>query len=135
LQIAKEMDSESFQGTLHKYVNGRVPSPTQRTARKIADYFEVPIDAIYTKAAAEKVAAERAAAKFLPSAPGTAPAADAAESAGVYQMTKAPAHQLSNTLQLRIQALTPDQLRGLETVVGAYLDAVAPLSRAKRRSP
>lgn len=53
--MAKAMKDPSFQGSLHKFCNGRVASPTHASASRIADHFKIPIEAIYNDKIAEKV--------------------------------------------------------------------------------
>lgn len=45
--IAREMDKATFQGTLHRYLNGKSPQPSRYTAKRIADFFRLPIEVIY----------------------------------------------------------------------------------------
>jgi len=123
LQVAKEMHSPSFQGTLHKYINGLVPNPSRPTAAKIAKYFDLPVDAVYDQAQATKAAKDRGIA--LPSK-----AWGVAEPTAIYNAALR-SKKLTPATEQRIQALDDDQLKGLEAVVLAYLDAVAPRGRAK----
>ncbi len=59
LQVATEMDRASFQSTLHKLVNGQIVAPTRPTAKKVADYFELPVEALYDARLATQIAVER----------------------------------------------------------------------------
>lgn len=125
MQVARDMDKASFQGTLHKYINGRVPNPTRQTAQKIAKHFGLPIDALYDRAMAARLAAERGL------SPTRISSLAAAEPIPKYFATASPKRRLSRALELRIEGLTNDQVRGLESVLTAYLDAVAPKGAAK----
>jgi hypothetical protein len=53
------MKAPSFQGTLHKYINGHVRSPSRSTAERIAKHFDIPTEAIYDEKVATQIAAER----------------------------------------------------------------------------
>lgn len=47
LPVAKAMNAQGFQPTLHKFISGHVPQPKHSTAARIADHFGIPLDAIY----------------------------------------------------------------------------------------
>jgi hypothetical protein len=55
LPVAKAMRAESFQGTLHKIAAGRVEIPSRGSAKRIADHFGIPIDALYDDALAARI--------------------------------------------------------------------------------
>jgi DNA-binding XRE family transcriptional regulator len=59
LPVAKAMKAPSFQGTLHKFINGHVDSPSRSTAERIARHFRIPVDAVYDEKLAAKIALER----------------------------------------------------------------------------
>ncbi len=58
-KVARDMRSPSFQGTLHKICSGHVRSPKRESAERIAQFFNIPVDAVYDPAAAQRVAEER----------------------------------------------------------------------------
>lgn len=120
--VATEMDKATFQGTLHKYINGHVPAPSRGTAEKMTTYFQLPVDAIYDAAVATRIAGERGITlrrKTL----------GVAEPAPLWPLHQ-PRKGLGAALETRIQQLDPAQLRGLETIVAAYLDAIVPKGNA-----
>jgi DNA-binding XRE family transcriptional regulator len=131
LQVATEMHSATFQGTLHKFINGRVPSPSRTTAERIARYFDLPVDALYSVAVATRIA------KAL---------GHAGEAAGIGHLVREPAAAydarparpvrplLNAALDARIAALDQQQLAGLISVVVAYLNAIAPSSTVRKRA-
>lgn len=125
--VATEMRSRSFQGTLHKFVAGNVPSPTHETAQTIARYFDLPIDALYSEKAATRLAIERGIDRSSSGRP------TAEEPPAVYALPAKSTRALPDELELRILALRPDQRAGLETVIRAYLDALAPVRVQKTR--
>lgn len=137
LQVAAEMDKPSFQGTLHKFAHGLVPTPSHKTARKIADYFQLPIEAIYDKAVAARIARERgvnawtgpASAPHQPQQlelqePGPQP----------YRIGSKPSRALNSVLIERIGRLDAAQLATVEGLITSYLDAVAPVKHSKAAS-
>lgn len=131
LQVATEMHSATFQGTLHKFINGQVPSPSRSTAERIARYFDLPVDALYSTAMATKVA------QALGHGSHTARAgALVREPVALYDARPArPPRPLFNpALDARIAALDPQQLAGLTSVVTAYLNATATDSATRKRA-
>lgn len=127
MQVARDIDCASFQGTLHKYINGQVPNPTRNTASKIAKHFGLPVDAIYDKAAAERIARERGLLDLV------TPLKVAEPTANFMVSIPLQPRKLSAAIEAHIQRLDIEQLKGLEAVVSAYLDAVAPKRLAKTK--
>lgn len=132
LHVATEMHRASFQGTLHKFINGDVESPSRATAERIARYFKLPADALYDAQLATRIARERgviaghAAAKHEVREP----------SAGyvVQPLHKPPKRHFAAAIEARIDALDAMQLKALEAVVTAFLDATAPKRPKARRA-
>lgn len=58
-RVARQMRRPTFQGTLHKIVNGKVRAPERPSAELIADYFKIPVEAVYDGEVAGRVAQER----------------------------------------------------------------------------
>ncbi len=121
LEVATQMDKPSFQGTLHKFVNGNVSSPSRATAEKIAKYFQIPTEAVYSEKLATDVAAEKGV-RALPGGRRVIHEMQVRETQKPYGMHR----RLPAALQSRIDRLSDDQFKGLETVIKGYLDAVAP---------
>lgn len=118
LLVATEMDKASFQGTLHKYINGHVTAPSRGTAEKIANYFGLPVDAIYDATVATRIAGERG----ITLARTTFGVVEPLQFRSLQPRSKG----LGAALENRIQQLDRAQLNGLESIVVAYLDAIAP---------
>ena len=55
LAVAKAMHKPSFQGTLHKICAGHVANPARASARRIAEHFSIPVDAVYDADVATRV--------------------------------------------------------------------------------
>jgi len=122
LQVAREMQKASFQGTLHRYINGNASNPTRQTAKAIADYFNLPVDALYDKALALRIAKERGL------APDTRlpPVVLAQEPAPVRKYHEAE-EALPAVLMARIKRLKAEHRKGLISMMETYLDAVDPM--------
>lgn len=131
LQVAAEMDKPSFQGTLHKFASGNVPNPSHATARKIADYFNLPIEAIYDKSAATHIARERGLIADKTER-GRAHHIDEPAVAPHKVRQIKPARTLNDKLLDRISALDDVQLQALESVIKSFLDAVSPAAKVSK---
>lgn len=46
---ARAMGDQKFQGTLHKFISGNVPAPARKTAARIADHYDIDVEAIYVE--------------------------------------------------------------------------------------
>lgn len=120
LQVAREMHSTRFQGTLHKYLSGNTTSPDRRTAERIATYFKIPVDAIYDARVARTVAIER---RLNVHSPASYPMAH--EPAPHYGAAPPDASGIIPAALLeRIHRLAPEQRTALFALLRAHLDAV-----------
>jgi DNA-binding XRE family transcriptional regulator len=119
LEVATQMDKASFQPTLHKFVNGLVSNPSRKTAKKIADYFELPTDAMYDKALATRIAHERG---LHVQKGGVKPVELKAQE----RSARYTSGGLHKSILARIDALTSKQLKGLEQLIKTYLEAIEP---------
>ena len=133
LQVAREMKNANFQGTLHKFMAGNVASPKRSTAEVIAAYFDLPVDALYDDAVASRIAVERG----VTAAAGAASAAVREHAPPVYmEAHPSRAPRFAADVERRILRLSESQRLGLETIMRAYLDTLAPTSAsAKTRRP
>lgn len=131
LQVATEMHRPSFQATLHKFIHGDVTSPSRATAERISTYFGIPTDALYDKAAARKVAEERGvqASASAPKDDGLRLSRAVQEAPSPYRVTGR--RDFPDSLKARIGRLSDDQWQSLQSVVTAFLDAVAPPGAGK----
>jgi hypothetical protein len=59
LTVVANRIQAGFQPTLHKFVSGRTREPSRQTAALIAEFFRIPLEALYDEEVATKVAAER----------------------------------------------------------------------------
>jgi len=59
LPLAKKLGKASLQAPLHRYTRGMVPSPDISTARPLAKFFNLPVEAIYDEKVATAIAKER----------------------------------------------------------------------------
>ena len=57
--LAKKMGKPKLQPQIHRFVNGQVANPERKTALPLAEYFGLPLEAIYDEKLATKIAAER----------------------------------------------------------------------------
>lgn len=55
LPVAKAMGVETFQGTLYRIAKGTTTEPSRESAQRIAKHFNIPIEAMYDDAVAERV--------------------------------------------------------------------------------
>lgn len=55
LPVARAMGDPGFQPTLNKIVNGKVPSPTAKSAERIASHFGIPLQAVWNEDEAQRV--------------------------------------------------------------------------------
>lgn len=124
LQIAKDMHRASFQSTLHKFVHGDITVPTHGTAKRIADYFDLPIEAMYDSKVAAKYAQERGLA-YQPGTPSSL-AIHAHEEAPTKLTPKATVRQLPAATLARISSLNKEQFSALDLMITSYLNTVAP---------
>lgn len=133
LQVATEMHRASFQGTLHKLINGEVDSPSRQTAERIARYFKLPADALYDATLATRIARERG---LLSPQAGAKLEVREPEGAWAVQSIPIPSRgRFAPAVESRIGGLDHHQLKALEAVVVAFLDATSPKqSTAKRAS-
>lgn len=123
---ARAMGNEKFQGNLHKLTKGKVSSPERATAERIAAYFEIPIEAIYSDEVATRVAAERgllAGAGLTPMSPEEADSLPDDSKVSRVRRTTLPALAKAELLRglMVIKAeedLPPDIIRGYDV----YLD-------------
>jgi hypothetical protein len=125
LQLAKDIHKATFQGTLHKLINGNVPKPTQPTAKRIADYFGLPLDAMYDERVATQIAIERGLVYPQPVAAAPPVAARESTPAAPTPITRAR-RTLPPAILDRMQDLSQAQMEALTAMVKAYLDGVAP---------
>lgn len=116
LEAAKAMRSATFQGTLHRFLHDDTRSPSRATAELIANYFKIPVDAIYNAAAATRVAVDLGLVEGAPPANLTA-----REPEAQYGL---PKRELSPELQRRIRALDDEQFNLLEKTLANVLDAL-----------
>lgn len=116
-QVAIEMRDSTFQGTLYKFMAGGVASPQRATAERIARHFKLPIDALYDEAIATRVATERGIAAHEPPL--------VAREAEFYPLGRTPPQRLADDIVQRIEHLRPEQVRRLEVIIRAHLDALA----------
>lgn len=138
LQVAEEMArKKSFQGTLYKYVAGNVASPSRATAEKIAKYFALPVDAIYDEGLATHIAGERGlTVTRQPVVAEPAKSYAIPAPAPIPISTRATQDlRFSSAVEARLCALSAAQLRQVEAVVVAFLDAIEPAqARGKQAS-
>jgi hypothetical protein len=59
LPLAKKIKKPNLQPQIHRFMHGEVESPSRSTAAPIAEYFGIPVDAIYEEKIATAIAAER----------------------------------------------------------------------------
>lgn len=119
---AKAMNRASFQPTLHKFLHGQIESPTRPTAKRIADFCKVPVEAIYDAAVATRIGKELGLHKGDAAiAPAPKPAN---EPVPIYTARKG--NQFAVSTMTRIAALSPKQFKALNQMVLVYLDGVAP---------
>ena len=58
-KVARAMGKRVSQSTLHKICDGKVASPKADSAKAIADFFELPLEAIYDERVASRIWEER----------------------------------------------------------------------------
>lgn len=119
LPLAKKMGKEKLQPQIHRFVKGEVKEPARTTAAPLAEYFKLPIDAIYD----EKVAtaeAKRLGIKPLPPGLVPAPSAKAAKS------VKAPFDPDVMEFARMVQKLSPTERRKLKMLYQVARDGVHP---------
>lgn len=127
LEAAKAMRSATFQGTLHRFLHDDTRSPSRATAELIANYFKIPVDAIYSQAVAGKVAADLGLIEA-----SSQPAHVARDVEATYALHR---RELSAELQRRIQALDDDQFALVERSIANILDAIdSSHSKSKRHA-
>jgi transcriptional regulator with XRE-family HTH domain len=118
-EIAREMQSRNFQGTLHKFLSGQVREPSRATAERIARYFKLPLEALYDV----RVATAEAARRGLPALPERDTTIRLLrEPQAAYGAT--PSTALSPALLARLAALPPTQVEAIERIIQAHLDAM-----------
>lgn len=117
-EIAREMHSRNFQGTLHKFLSGQVHEPSRTTAERIARYFKLPLEALYDV----RVSTAEAARRGLPSPERDTTIRFLREPHKPY----GDSHHttLSPTLMARLAALPPAQVEAVERIIQAHLDAL-----------
>lgn len=94
--VANAMGGPNFQGTLHKFTRGQTLSPKRATAERIARYFKLPTDAIYSERLATELAAKLLPARLEEPA---APWADRQHSSGGLSIPTV-AQQMSQPLEI-----------------------------------
>jgi len=125
-KVAAAMDRASFQASLYKYVHGHVATPTHSTAKKISDYFKLPIEAVYDPAVATRIAAELG---IGTAKPMEAVAQVVKEPQAIPMVGKRSKARLSDATLARIEGLNSQQFNALDSMIQAYLDTVQPEAR------
>lgn len=129
LELATQIHKPTFQGTLYRLMLGESKAPKRETAKRIAAYFEIPIDALYEDSIATEVAAARGFIKRTASPipyPSTALKADEPPPQHSLVVKGIKSRVLSRNLLDRIAKLDAKQFKTLEGVIETYLDAVTP---------
>lgn len=72
LPLAKKLKKPELQPLIHRFINGAVKSPKSSTAIPLADYFNLPLEAIYQEKVATEIAKQRGL-KALPPKPPKKP--------------------------------------------------------------
>lgn len=119
---AKAMNRVSFQPTLHKFLHGQIESPTRPTAKRIADFCKVPIEAIYDASVATRIGKELGlhnGSTAIEPAPNPVK-----EPVPIYTARKG--NQFTAATMARIATLSAKQFKALNSMVQVYLDGVAP---------
>lgn len=57
--LARAMGKPKLQPSLHRYLRGEVPMPERTTAAPLAQYFGLPVDAVYEEGVATTIAKQR----------------------------------------------------------------------------
>jgi hypothetical protein len=118
-QLAIEMDKASFQGTLYKLIHGQIETPTQPTAKKVAAYFDLPLEALYDRSVAQRIAVERQIEHLFPVGAREPKVIHHEKGAG-------KANVLPQQMLARISLLNKKQFKALQAMIDAYLDTVVP---------
>lgn len=113
-QLARAMHNQGFQPTLYKFLSGGTRNPDRETAKRIAKFFDLPVDAIYDATLATRLARERGITDAAP--------AQVAEPESTAQY-KVERRGLPRQTLDRIATLRPDQIDALDRIVRAYLGA------------
>jgi len=71
LPLARKMGKPKLQPSLHRFAAGGVDSPAMTTAKPLAAYFKLPLDAIYDEKTATQIAKERGVVALPPRPPST----------------------------------------------------------------
>lgn len=146
-QLATRMDRATFQGTLHRFLTGASPNPTRYTAKRIAKFFDVPVDALYDGelAAAEatrlgvpldfKPAARPEGERRKPSKPSKAPKASAGQvffrqldqsaSGPLLANEGTVSYTFSTPAEVAVSLFTPEMLASLIRLDRRQRDALA----------
>lgn len=123
LAVAKAMGKAGFQPTLHKFCAGLVAEPSHITAKRIADHYKLPVEAIYS----ERVATEESRRLLgdipvMPDAPvpaDPAPAADAPADWPFARITRDMWANLSERQRGAIEAAAVQAWRDLQNDLSA----------------
>lgn len=59
LPLAKKLNKPQLQPQIHRFINGDVAEPRRATALPIAEFFGIPVEALYDEKIATKIARER----------------------------------------------------------------------------
>lgn len=122
LQIAEDMaPGRNFQPTLFRFTTGQVANPSRATAKRIADYFDLPVDALYDA----RLASQLAQARGLAPATSSAPQVQEADARYVVAASGDAAWP-DRSVGRRIARLSDNQRAHLTALVIAFLDAVQP---------
>lgn len=121
---AKAMHKQSFQPTLHKFLHGQIAVPTRGTAKRIADFLAIPIEAIYDPAVSSRIAQEQRLTGEVYPEPMPASPLNSNEPVPIYEVRRQ--QQLSVEITSRISELNAKQFKALEQLVLVYLDSIAP---------
>lgn len=57
--LAAKLDNATTQPQIHKFLNGKAKEPRRATLAPVADYFSIPLDALYDPEVAATVAEQR----------------------------------------------------------------------------
>lgn len=59
LPLARALGRPALQAPIHRFMRGNVAAPEPSTARPIAAYFDLPLEALYDEKVASRIARER----------------------------------------------------------------------------
>lgn len=120
LSVACAMGNRNYQGTISRLINGETEQPSPATAKRIAQHFGIPVEALYDENAAQRLLMERRGQAAPPAHPPPKPGLREAVEVVADALDALPdQHRQEAAQRLLTLSQAPDSARAREALVKA----------------